>query len=69
MSRLNKSLGRTDGAIRELTRQYQLYRNRIARRSGKNTALAEQAAQLLPSANAALDGLVKYHGNRRPPCC
>jgi hypothetical protein len=59
MSRLTKSLARTDGAIRELTGRIELYRNRIARRS-KNPALAEQAAQLLPSANAALDELVKY---------
>jgi hypothetical protein len=59
MSRLTKSLARTDGAIRELTGRIELYRNRIARRS-KNPALAAQAAQLLPSANAALDELVKY---------
>jgi hypothetical protein len=59
MSRLTKSLARTDGAIRELTGRIELYRNRIARRS-KNPALAEQAAQLLPNASAALDELVKY---------
>ena len=59
MSRLTKSLARTDGAIRELTGRIELYRNRIARRS-KNPALAEQAAQLLPSASVALDELVKY---------
>jgi hypothetical protein len=59
MSRLTNSLARTDGAIRELTGRIELYRNRIARRS-KNPALAEQAAQLLPSAKAALDELVKY---------
>jgi hypothetical protein len=59
MSRLTNSLARTDGAIRELTGRIELYRNRIAQRS-KNPASAEQAAQLLPSANAALDELVKY---------
>jgi len=59
MSRLTNSLARTDGAIRELTGRIELYRNRIVRRS-KNPALAEQAAQLLPSANAALDELVSY---------
>ena len=59
MSRLTNSLARTDGAIRELTGRIELYRNRIVQRS-KNPALAEQAAQLLPNANAALDELMKY---------
>ena len=36
MSRLTKSLARTDGAIRELTGRIELYRNRIARRSRKS---------------------------------
>jgi hypothetical protein len=48
-----------NAANRELTGRIELYRNRIARRS-KNPALTEQATQLLPSANAALDELVKY---------
>jgi hypothetical protein len=59
MSQLTNSLARTDGAIRELAGRIELYRNRIARRS-KNPALAEQAARLLLSANAALYELVKY---------
>jgi hypothetical protein len=59
MSRLTSRLARTDGAIRILTRRIELYRNRIARKS-KNPALAEQATQLLPAAQAALVELVQY---------
>jgi hypothetical protein len=53
MSKLINQLARTDLRIRKLTKQIELYRNRVARRL-KNPALAEQADKLLAAVYAEL---------------
>jgi len=59
MSRLSSRLARTDERIRELNREMELCRNRVARKL-KNPALAEQANRVLPALSADLGELLRY---------
>src|SRR5262249_10354121 len=59
MPRLSSRLARTDERIRELTREIDLCRSRVARKLN-NPALAEHANRLLPAVRADLDELLRY---------